>query len=169
MTTFKGTSESDYLIGTEQNDIIYGYEGDDILIGGSGKDKLIGGGGNDILTGGNGRDTFELYPSGGGIDTITDFSGKDKDILVVNDFPIDVLRHEIGQADNGSLPKSNTIKASGKGGLPNGGTIIATMGSVSSYLTYDANTGALFYLERQLLAWLPPNLDFLAPPSRPIA
>lgn len=52
-------------MGTEQDDLIYGYEDDDII---------IGNGGNDILEGGQGCDTFVLYYSGGGIDTITDFT-----------------------------------------------------------------------------------------------
>ncbi|AUB43356.1 Secreted protein containing bacterial Ig-like domain and vWFA domain (plasmid) [Nostoc flagelliforme CCNUN1] len=162
MKTFKGTSGSDYLIGTEKNNIIYGYEGDDALIGGSGNDKLVGGGGNDILTGGEGQDTFELYSSGNGIDTITDYSAND--ILIVDDPPIDVfLNRSSGNGrsnrySNSSLPKSGIV------GIDNP-TLTVSVGFEfirSGYLTYNPNTGALFYLleqfERQL-AWLPTNLD----------
>ncbi|MBW4423278.1 MAG: hypothetical protein KME50_02125 [Nostoc desertorum CM1-VF14] len=70
----EGTPGNDYLTTIQANEQIYGYEGDDTLIGGPDKDYLVGGGGNDILTGGSGRDTFILDYSGGGIDTITDFS-----------------------------------------------------------------------------------------------
>jgi Ca2+-binding RTX toxin-like protein len=99
----QGTPGNDYLSAIQANDQIYGYQGDDTLIGGSGKNYLVGEGGNDILTGGSGRDTFVLYYSGGGIDTITDFS-----------FQTDVLKFTttpIGTTSNAAPPKEslNTV------------------------------------------------------------
>ncbi|GAA6616431.1 hypothetical protein [Scytonema sp. NUACC26] len=69
-----GTPQDDTLDGKGGNDRIYGGAGNDTLIGGAGNDYLVGGSGNDRLTGGPGRDTFVLYHSGGGFDTITDFT-----------------------------------------------------------------------------------------------
>lgn len=74
MITIEGSSGNDYLPGTEENDVIYGYEAYDTLIGGSGEDYLVGERSNDILTGSSGGDTFVLNYSGGGTDTITDFT-----------------------------------------------------------------------------------------------
>ncbi|HYX18436.1 MAG TPA: hypothetical protein VE944_29550 [Nostoc sp.] len=75
MATIDGDSGNNYLVvGIEESNQIYGYGGDDTLIGGWGEDHLVGGSGNDILTGGSGGDTFVLNYSGGGTDTITDFS-----------------------------------------------------------------------------------------------
>jgi hypothetical protein len=48
------------------------------LIGTAGNDVLMGGPGNDILTGNGGNDIFVLQGSGGGHDTITDFSALDQ-------------------------------------------------------------------------------------------
>ncbi|MEH2326598.1 MAG: calcium-binding protein [Nostoc sp.] len=83
MAIIQGTAGNDYLVGTQGNDQIYGHQGNDTLIGGLGNDYLEGGSGNDYLIGGSGRDTFVLDYSGGGIDTITDFSVND-DILKIN-------------------------------------------------------------------------------------
>ncbi|WP_375477668.1 hypothetical protein [uncultured Nostoc sp.] len=53
---------------------VIGTSGNDILIGGSGEDYLVGERGNDTLTGSSSGDTFVLNYSGGGTDTITDFT-----------------------------------------------------------------------------------------------
>jgi Ca2+-binding RTX toxin-like protein len=102
----QGTPGNDYLTAIQANEQIYGYEGDDTLIGGPGRDYLVGGGGNDVLTGGSGRDTFVLYYSGGGINTITDFS-----------FQTDVLKFTtptIGTSTNAASQKEylNTVSRS---------------------------------------------------------
>ncbi|MCC5628547.1 calcium-binding protein [Nostoc sphaeroides CHAB 2801] len=148
--TINGTTGNDYLTGTEKNDVIYGYEGDDTLIGGSGKDRLVGGGGNDILTGGQGKDTFELYYSGGGIDTITDFSVKE-DFIEVTTAPNTAEQGRVNfkGAIDSTLFKTNllTLRSSNVVQLQDG------------IFTYDKSTGALFYDDQQL-AWLPLNLDW---------
>ncbi|WP_375512885.1 hypothetical protein [uncultured Nostoc sp.] len=83
----QGSPGNDYLAGTQVDDQIYGNGGNDTLIGATGNDYLVGGVGNDILTGGSGKDTFVLYYSGGGIDTITDFSFQ-TDVLKITSAPI---------------------------------------------------------------------------------
>lgn len=85
--TLKGSSGKDTLIGGTGKDTIYGNSGADLLSGGKGNDYLSGGKGNDTLNGGKGNDTLVggdgkdifVYESGGGKDTITDYTaGQDK-------------------------------------------------------------------------------------------
>lgn len=85
--TLKGSSGKDTLVGGSGKDTIYGNDGadslsggkgNDYLSGGKGNDTLIGGKGTDTLIGGDGKDVF-VYESGGGKDTITDYTaGQDK-------------------------------------------------------------------------------------------
>ena len=207
MAIIQGTSGNNYLLGTQANDQIYGNAGNDTLIGGAGNDYLEGGSGNDILTGGSGRDTFVLDYSGGGIDTITDFSVND-DILkiitptissnkaiskgeqgddtligksgqdslvvgVVNDIlvgfkDIDTLYSEnaINLTDSITdvLPSTKVSSEDMEPAPPIENpspqlTIIGGGVGLPSYCSYNANTGALLYLDQQL-AWLPCNLHF---------
>ncbi|MFT3986247.1 calcium-binding protein [Aestuariivirga sp.] len=55
------------------NDLLIGGLGDDTLLGGAGNDRLNGGVGDDTLTGSQGVDQF-IFQSGGGNDTVTDFT-----------------------------------------------------------------------------------------------
>ncbi|MBD2728532.1 hypothetical protein H6G96_19975 [Nostoc sp. FACHB-892] len=205
----EGTPGNDYLTTIQANEQIYGYEGDDTLIGGSDKDYLVGGGGNDILTGGSGRDTFVLDYSGGGIDTITDFSfnndivkittpiipsinisnssskGYEGDDILIDRSGKDYLMKGVGDdiltdgKDSNTFPsikssendikvtksktkvtKSKTNALLSKQVLGETQSAIFGRGiKLPNYLSYDGNTGALFYEDRQL-AWLPPNLYF---------
>ncbi|MEH2317600.1 MAG: hypothetical protein V7K24_10855 [Nostoc sp.] len=171
METIEGTSGNDYLTGgTQGNYQIYGYEGNDTLIGGSGDDYLVGGDGNDILTGGAGRDTFVLNYSGGGIDTITDFS-VDDDVLKITTPMIGYSEFVIGtpsSLSNYDLGEDAAIDSTKftTGSLTLGASDAS---KPSDIFTYNANTGALFYSNQQL-AWLPLNLDWnntvLVPASR---
>lgn len=151
-----GTPGDDYLTGTDKNDQIYGYEGNDSLIGGLGKDYLVGGLGNDTLTGGGGRDTFVLYYSGGGIDTITDFSVQEDRIDVVTaphkSSPDKVITY--GGLTEGAATDSSQFTT---GPLTLGASNVVPL--QGGTFTYDTNTGALFYGQQQL-AWLPVNLDW---------
>ncbi|MCC8984650.1 DUF5801 repeats-in-toxin domain-containing protein [Bradyrhizobium acaciae] len=61
---------------------LQGTAGNDAIQGSSANETLIGGGGNDTLTGGGGNDIFVLPGSGGGHDTITDFSALADKIFV---------------------------------------------------------------------------------------
>jgi Ca2+-binding RTX toxin-like protein len=82
-----GGAGDDTLSGGAGNDTLTGGYGNDHLDGGAGNDKLEGGHGADTLTGGAGADIF-IYRDGdfseglaASMDTITDFSGKDGDII----------------------------------------------------------------------------------------
>lgn len=150
MAIIHGTSGNDKndkkLSGTEQADEIYGYEGNDeliggsdndLLVGGSGNDYLVGGPGNDTLIGGEGRDTFVLYYSGGGLDTITDFTGGIDSISITS-------------APNTSSTDLLTLGTTQYIELPD------------SYLSYNPVNGALSYLRQsnwQQIATLPTGLD----------
>ena len=160
MAIIQGTSGNDYLAGTQGNDQIYGNAGNDTLIGGAGNDYLVGGGGNDILTGGSGRDTFVLNYSGGGIDRITDFSVIN-DILKITTSTISSSKYIIGTPS--SLTNYEVIEDAGVDSTKFT-TRSLTLGSSdaskpANFFTYNASTGALFYLNQQL-AWLPRNLDW---------
>jgi Ca2+-binding RTX toxin-like protein len=146
-----GTSGNDNLTGTQGDDQIYGY---------GGNDYLVGGGGNDILTGGTGRDTFVLYYSGGGIDRITDFSVSN-DILKVTTSSISSSQYVIGtlsSLSNYEVSKDTGISSTN---LANRSLTVesSSSGSSANIFTYNASTGALFYLNQQL-AWLPTNLNW---------
>lgn len=68
----------DIIFGGPDNDMIVGEAGDDNLSGGPGEDLIDGGDGDDSLSGGKDKDTFVLYRSGNGIDTVSDFTTDDK-------------------------------------------------------------------------------------------
>jgi len=76
-----GLSGSDTLIGGDGSDTLNGGAGTDSLIGGDGDDSLIGGVGTDTLTGGAGADRFAYTANNQGVDTITDFTIADGDLL----------------------------------------------------------------------------------------
>ncbi|NER04630.1 MAG: hypothetical protein F6K17_19460, partial [Okeania sp. SIO3C4] len=86
---FAGSGD-DLLIGRPGNDILLGGEGDDTLEGGIGRDRLNGGPGNDQITGGGSIDRFifntnqEFQTEDVGIDTITDFSQTQRDIILLD-------------------------------------------------------------------------------------
>jgi len=81
--TVTGTKNNDVVTGGDGNDTLTGNKGDDTLTGGVGNDTISGGAGADSITGGAGADTITngagvdinfFVTSGGGIDTITDFT-----------------------------------------------------------------------------------------------
>ena len=86
-----GWGGNDVLCGRDGNDILEGGEGKDRLGGNAGNDSLDGGAGNDILNGGVGSDTltggagFDRFLFGtfaaGDVDTITDFSRAELDLI----------------------------------------------------------------------------------------
>ncbi|WP_198411732.1 calcium-binding protein [Microvirga flavescens] len=77
-----GDAGNDQLDGMVGNDKLFGGAGDDKLLGGVGNDTLTGGVGSDYLKGGAGRDKFVMEKGNAGdIDTIADFSAKDKDVI----------------------------------------------------------------------------------------
>ncbi|WP_114945624.1 calcium-binding protein [Microvirga calopogonii] len=81
----KGHSGNDYLSGEAGNDYLFGGRGNDKLNGGNGNDFLCGQLGKDVLLGGRGKDTFvfDVTPTKGNMDTITDFNVRDDTIQLV--------------------------------------------------------------------------------------
>ena len=73
----EGTDSKDKLTGSKKDDLIFGRKGKDVIKGANGDDVLVGGTGNDTLTGGYGIDTYVLALDKS-VDTITDFSSKDR-------------------------------------------------------------------------------------------
>lgn len=138
MTTINGSSGNDYLTGTEGNDFICGFAGNDTLVGGSG---------DDTLKGGAGSDTFILNYSGGGIDTITDFSVR-QDAISITTAPQGV-----------SLSSYNINRANS----PDGSNVLGHNRFRVEYnsfgVGYNRHTGALYYNNQQI-AWLPSSLNF---------
>ncbi|WP_218024761.1 VCBS domain-containing protein [Cobetia marina] len=132
--TLSGGIGSDQLDGGSGNDTLRGGTGNDILSGGEGDDLLVGGSGNDILTGGDGADTFQWMSgddvnSEGGMamDTITDFSVADGDVIDLSD-----LLQSNGDAD--ALSSFLHFESDGDGGT----TIeISVDGSAGSNVTQE--------------------------------
>jgi hypothetical protein len=91
--TLEGGTGNDRLLGGKGDDMLNGGEGDDRLLGrsgedaltgGGGSDRLLGGQGDDELTGGSGADRFVFWsPTKSGLDTITDFSHAENDLINV--------------------------------------------------------------------------------------
>jgi Ca2+-binding RTX toxin-like protein len=81
-----GESGNDSVFGGNGDDDLYGGIGRDQLTGGNGSDYLSGGRDADMLTGGAGMDyfAFDVKPSAGAPDTITDFSPRDDTIMLDN-------------------------------------------------------------------------------------
>lgn len=79
-----GRQKHDLLNGNDGNDFLAGNLGNDVLLGGQGQDILLGRRGADILTGGSETDQFVFFSLKGGVDTITDFSVKDNDRIVIS-------------------------------------------------------------------------------------
>jgi Ca2+-binding RTX toxin-like protein len=82
--TLIGGSENDTLDGGSEYDSLLGGDGNDSLFGDTEDDTLIGGDGNDTLTGGGGVDRFVYNNSNEGVDSITDFTITDGDVIVLS-------------------------------------------------------------------------------------
>lgn len=95
MPVIRGTNSDDHLNGTPDRDYIDGQGGNDWLSGGAGADDVQGNKGNDVLSGGDGDDFLYgdegndnlfgnqgndnfIFTSGGGKDTVRDFTMGDK-------------------------------------------------------------------------------------------
>lgn len=92
-----GSTYGDVLDGGNDVDTLYGKSGNDSLYGGAGGDFLFGDAGNDSLTGGPGSDYF-WFESGGGVDTITDFTVGTDTIVVGSSLTNVDLYHYNGTA-----------------------------------------------------------------------
>jgi trimeric autotransporter adhesin len=82
------------ITGTSINDYILGSSAKDTINGGAGDDTIEASGGADVLTGGAGADTFVFFAgdsSKTAVDTITDFSIADFDVIELADQFIDIV------------------------------------------------------------------------------
>ncbi|QKK05103.1 MAG: tandem-95 repeat protein [Pseudomonadota bacterium] len=100
------------------DDIIYAGAGNDVISAGSGDDFLAGGFGADIMTGGSGADTF-YFDSADAVDTITDFSLFDEDVLNIADLltGFDPLADALSNWTNVSESGSDSILSVDQDGL----------------------------------------------------
>lgn len=89
-----GGKGADTLTAGAGNDSIFAGTGNDTLLGDSGADYLKDGKGSDQMTGGTGLDTFSLSA---GVDTVTDFSLDEGDLI---ELPID--RSAVDVSDSGA-------------------------------------------------------------------
>ena len=81
------SSNGAVITGTSAANTIVGSAAVDQIDGGAGADTITGGGGNDVITTGSGADTLILSATGGGVDTITDFTaGTGGDVLDISAF-----------------------------------------------------------------------------------
>jgi hypothetical protein len=81
-TTFSETLNASSFTGDGSKGLtINGGNGSDTITGTDFGDVLVGGTGSDNLTGGTGADIFEFNATGNGLDTITDFTTAQNDIL----------------------------------------------------------------------------------------
>lgn len=117
--------------GNARDNRLVGNDAANVLSGGGGNDTLDGRGGMDVLTGGAGADQFlfSTPPSGVGFDTITDFShrGGDRIVLSLAVFP------KLGA---GGLLAEEAF-AAGKG--------LTEAGTAATRVVYDSATGDLYY------------------------
>jgi len=179
-----GYAGNDTLIGGAGNDHLDGGSGNDRLTGGSGRDTFVlnySGGGIDRITDFSVRDdilkittpTISRTKASTGDDTLIGKSGEDVLVGEVTDYTltgikdIDTLSSEnaikLTNSTTDVLPStkvlSDDITPAPPIYEPSQLTIIGGGVGLPSYLSYNANTGALFY-EGQQLAWLPSNLQF---------
>ena len=133
-----GKSGNDLLIGRSGNDILLGGPGEDTLEGGIGRDRLNGGAGNDTLTGGGGIDRFifstnQTFQSEDlGVDTITDFSITQGDIILLNWRTFTAINSEPG-ADFSINSEFATVASD------------ANAATADAVIVYNENNGNLFY------------------------
>lgn len=129
--TFTGTSSSDTINGLKNGaDTLLGLAGNDTLNAYAGDDVLNGGTGADTLNGGDGADTF-VFDDSASVDTVSDFSLSDSDMLDISDLLIgyDPLTNAITDfveiTDNGT---DSTLKVDSDGGADNFVTIATLLG-----------------------------------------
>ena len=122
----KGGSGNDTIKGNSAANYLFGFDGDDHLDGGAGNDQIEGGRGADTLTGGKGADHFIFAsPLDGKVDTITDFSFSEGDLLQLD-------HHIFTALESGTLAADQFV--AGKEAK-----------DANDHLLYDRTTGELAY------------------------
>jgi serralysin len=111
------------------NFVLRGAGGNDTLTGGTGNDTLIGFAGADSLTGGTGADKFVFNNPNEGIDTITDFTLSDNDVINVSATGFG------GGLTAGALAEAEFLSGAGAN---------TATDSLQRFI-YDTTSGALFF------------------------
>lgn len=138
------------ILGEDGIDVIYGTQENDILNGAGGNDILVGRLGADELTGDSGADTFVVNTIAEGVDTITDYSHEEQDVLdisgiLVGTDPEDVLAN-IDRYVSASTDGSNTdvaVDPDGGGNFSDGDIATLsniTMGQITVSISEDTQT-----------------------------
>ncbi len=106
-----GGGGDDILYGDDGNDSISGTTGNDVLYGGDGDDLLSDGSGRDVMEGGSGADIFKITHVDADIDTITDFSVAEGDVLNLVDLlqDYDPLQSAISEYLTATEVNGNTV------------------------------------------------------------
>jgi len=115
------TEGQDFIYGGRGDDSLIGLSGDDQLYGADGNDLLDGGAGNDLLNGGAGDDVYVFGP-GYGLDSITDFEGRN-----IIRFSPDVSPNDVALESTGSTLRLTLVASGGRltwSGALSGGTRI---------------------------------------------
>ncbi|MEM1170047.1 MAG: calcium-binding protein [Cyanobacteria bacterium P01_H01_bin.35] len=168
--TLRGGTGNDEVLGNRGNDRINGGEGNDTILGGIGNDRLmgvdgddvlIGGPGNDIMLGGNGADILEGRPGrdrlNGGLGPDTMTGGVSRDLFIFNTntaFSTEIGVDTIVDFTSGEdLILLNTRTFTALSAIDSGidasefevVTTDAAAATSGALITYNSNSGALFY------------------------
>ena len=144
-----GSAVNDVLTGGVGSDSLFGLQGDDVLPGTAGDDLLYGGQGNDQLSGGTGNDTLsgdrgnDILTGGAGADVLL-FGGRG---LAANQFGVDTITDFILAEDIIALSQSTFTALPTTGALTSFAVVgsQAAAGSSGAIVTYDSNSGGLYY------------------------
>ncbi|WP_461347686.1 DUF5801 repeats-in-toxin domain-containing protein [Bradyrhizobium sp. USDA 4451] len=132
------TASSTINININGSTTLQGTAGNDAIQGSSANETLIGGGGNDSLTGGGGNDIFVLPGSGGGHDTITDFSALADKIFV------DVASQNLTIGTSTAITAGQFTSSATTGGTENAATAWNESASTNKFF-FNNTTGELWY------------------------
>ncbi|PDT76912.1 hypothetical protein CO675_14960, partial [Bradyrhizobium sp. C9] len=120
------------------NTTLQGTSGNDAIQGSSANETLVGGGGNDTMTGGGGNDIFVLPGSGGGHDTITDFSALADKIFV------DVASQNLTIGTSTAITAGQFTSSATTGGTESAATAWNESASANKFF-FNNTTGELWY------------------------
>ncbi len=132
MEFLMGGLGNDYLVGDAQANEIRGGAGTDQVRGGSGNDLLDGGEDSDIYLGGPDADQFKFSSNlTGDVDTLSDFTPGDGDVIVLRDNVF-----------------TNLATMATPNGAPLGAAefVVGAAATTADHrIVYDSTTGAMFY------------------------
>jgi Ca2+-binding RTX toxin-like protein len=121
--------------GVGSDTLFTGTAGANTLVGGTGNDTLVGGPANDTLTGGAGHDTFVFNAPSDSVDTITDFSHAQGDVIDISAIG---FGHGLVADQSVSLVTATSIGTANHVGSDGDFIFIASTGN----LYWDATSGS---------------------------